>query len=130
MKISIPFFPILLLILVPRPVSCQLPEDFTGHWEGAIEIPGSPLACMIDLTRESDIWTGTIDIPAQSAIGLPLGAITVNGSEIVFAIAGIPGNPTFTGVLREGKITGEFTQSGLRFSFSFGREKAEGPERP
>lgn len=130
MKLSIPFITILLFILVPRPVSCQLPEDFTGHWEGAIEIPGSPLVCLIDLKRESEVWTGTIDIPAQSARGLILGGITVNGNEIVFAIAGVPGDPTFTGVLREGKITGEFTQSGLKFSFSFGREKAEGPERP
>src|SRR5690606_31721113 len=43
-----------------------------GLWEGAIEIPGSPLGVAVTLERSGETWTGTIDIPAQGAIGAPL----------------------------------------------------------
>lgn len=107
----------------------------TGHWEGHIEIPGQPIAVKIDLTVNDGDWSGTIDIPAQGAKGLPLSDILVveedSGLRVKFSIRGVPGNPTFDGKLQDGAITGPFSQSGATFSFRLSRDSVvKDPKRP
>jgi CubicO group peptidase (beta-lactamase class C family) len=98
--------------------------SIAGHWEGAIELPGTKLNVDIDFTQKEDgSWTGDISIPAQNAKDLPLGNISLKGNDISFEITGVPGNPTFKGALSEDgqKISGQFTQGGQTFPFSLGR---------
>jgi len=91
-----------------------------GHWEGIIEIPGTPLEVDVDFTLEDGGWTGDISIPAQNAKDLPLEEIRLDGLEATFSIVGIPGGPTFSGRIAEdgSEITGDFTQGGQSFSFT------------
>jgi len=58
--------------------------------------------------------------PLQQAIDLPLENITIEKSNITFAIKDVPGEPTFNGSLSEdgSTISGEFTQDGGTFTFS------------
>ncbi len=98
-----------------------------GHWEGAIEIPGTPLAFDIDFAAKADgTWSGDISIPAQNATDLLLDKIAVAGKDVSFEIAGIPGTPAFKGELSDDalKIAGQFTQGGLTFPFSMTRSAA------
>ncbi|MDH7494325.1 MAG: hypothetical protein QHH44_10590, partial [Candidatus Saccharicenans sp.] len=99
-----------------------------GHWEGAIELPGMKLEVLVDfkVTAEKKL-EGVISIPVQKAKDLPLENIKIEGGEISFAIAGVPGNPVFKGKLDEGgqKMTGTFSQSGQSFPFSL--SKGENP---
>ncbi len=104
--------------------------DLAGHWEGEIELPGTKLTVLLDLAQEQGGWRGTCDIPAQGANDLPLERIRTFGARIELSIAGIPGDPTFRGELREGKIRGTFTQSGQAFPFWLGRETIPPPPRP
>ena len=73
--------------------------------KGHIEIPGQPLAVKVDLAVDDSNWSGTIDIPAQSAKGLPLSEIHVEENDedvrVKFSIRGVPGNPTFDGKLQD-----------------------------
>jgi pimeloyl-ACP methyl ester carboxylesterase len=107
----------------PRP-------EFEGHWEGAIEIPSMSLGVLVDLHNQEGVWTATIDIPAQGAAGIGLAGIRLSGMDIEFVIDGVPGEPTFTGTLEDGRIEGTFTQHGQGFPFYLGRETVKGPERP
>jgi pimeloyl-ACP methyl ester carboxylesterase len=107
----------------PRP-------EFEGHWEGSIELPTMPLGVLVDLHHEESFWTGTIDIPAQSATGIGLSGIHLSGKEIEFMIDGVPGEPTFVGMLEDGEIAGTFTQYGQDFPFHLGRGAIEAPKRP
>ena len=98
-----------------------------GRWEGHIEIPGAPLQVKVVLEQDADAWQGTIDIPAQGAVGLPLSGISVgraddDGRPVEFAIRGVPGRPTFRGHLDGGEIRGSFEQGGATFPFRLGRE--------
>ncbi len=118
---------ILLVILAPLAVRAAEPGP-AGHWTGAIELPGTKLECSLDLTPAADgSWKGTISIPAQNAKDLPLGDVSVQGKDISFGIAGVPGNPVFKGTLDETsqKLAGSFTQGGQSFPFAFTR--AESP---
>ena len=120
-----------LAFLLPGALAAQT-FDTAGHWEGSIEVPGQPLVVRVDLTEENDSWSGTIDIPAQGADGLPLSAVTVDGETVKFTISGVPGEPTFEGTVAGNAITGEFRQGPARLPFTLGREAVavEAPSRP
>lgn len=106
----------------------ELGQKISGHWEGAIELPGMKLEIQVDfkLTAEKKL-EGTISIPVQKAKDLPLENIKIENNEISFAISGVPGNPIFKGKLEEGgqKMAGNFNQSGQ--SFPFNLSKGENP---
>ncbi len=104
--------------------------DFSGTWNGSIEIPGTPLAIAVHLEVSGGSWSGTIDIPAQNAKGLALSAVRVAGDSLSFEIAGVPGEPTFHGVWSGGQVKGAFSQGGQQFNFSLSREASAGPEHP
>lgn len=113
---------------LPTVVLAAEPADFAGHWEGAIEVPGSPLGVEVDLmVGEDGALTGDITIPRQGARDLPLGKLAVDGDAVTFAILGIPGDPTFRGTLAEAgtSLAGDFTQGGATLAFAL--ERAEPP---
>lgn len=117
-----------LIAALPSAALAAEPADFAGHWEGAIEVPGTPLGVEVDLSvGEDGALTGDITIPQQGARDLPLGNLAVDGDAVTFAIQGIPGNPTFRGALAEGggSLVGDFTQGGATLHFSL--ERAEPP---
>ena len=88
----------LLLLAVPFLAHAQSASP-AGRWEGSVELPGQKLEVFVSLAAGGGAWSGTIDIPAQGAKALPLTAIRDEGSSVTFAISGIPGDPTFSGVL-------------------------------
>jgi len=120
-----------LVFLLAAALSAQA-ADPAGHWEGSIEAPGQPLVVMVDLEETDGAWSGTIDIPAQGAVDLPLSGVTVEGETVRFTINGVPGEPTFEGTLAGGEITGEFRQGPARLPFRLGRDavEVEAPSRP
>jgi CubicO group peptidase (beta-lactamase class C family) len=110
----------------PGTVPLTSPEaaSIAGHWEGAIDLPGTRLAFDIDFTAKPDAtWSGDISIPAQNAKDLPLDKILLTGKDVSFEIAAIPGAPAFKGALSDDAqtIAGQFTQGGQTFPFSMSR---------
>jgi CubicO group peptidase (beta-lactamase class C family) len=95
----------------------------SGTWEGQIETP-PPLGVVVRLEHDAGAWRGTIDIPLQGAIGLPLDSIEVD-DDVRFAIAGLPGDPTFAGTVGDELIAGTFTQGGTSFPFELTRVDEE-----
>ena len=125
---------VVITIVVSLSVS-HAENRVTGHWEGQIEIPGQPIAVKIDLASNDGEWTGTIDIPTQGANDLPLSDIRVveedDGMHVKFSIRNIPGNPTFDGKLKDGAMSGTFSQGGATFEFRLSRDTVvKSPARP
>ncbi len=117
---------VLLSALVTLPAAAS-DVDPAGHWEGAIEIPGSPLTIIVDLARDQGgAWSGAVSIPQQGASNLSAGGIAVDGASVSFALSGIPGEPKFSGTLSEDgdHIEGQFTQGGASFPFNLERATA------
>lgn len=114
----------IVFLLVPVFLHSQEAPSIVGHWEGTIDVPGK-LAILIDFDQKPDgSWDGKISIPAQNAKNLPLNSTSFVNKEVSFAIAGVPGEPTFKGTISEDgtKISGNFTQGGQTFPFSLSRE--------
>jgi len=119
------FLFLLFIFAVSRSVHAQTDDRFSGVWDGAIEIPGTPLNVTVELSRNNDgSLKGNIDIPLQSARDLPLSNLSVNGDAVTFVISGVPGTPTFNGTIGpDGKtIAGDFAQAGQTFPFKLEKE--------
>lgn len=113
----------------PPPAPAGPPPALTGEWNGTIELPGQPLTFG---ARFAPDGTGAVDIPAQGATGIVATNVSLNGSAVRFGLAGIPGEPTFTGTLAAdgAAITGEFTQGTLKVPFTMVRGALAAPARP
>lgn len=117
----------LVLAIIAGAQAAHAEAGVTGTWEGQIETP-PPLEVVVRLELEDGAWQGTIDIPPQGAFGLPLDGVEIDDAAVRFAIAGLPGDPTFEGTLDDEHITGTFTQGGATFPFELERvDEAEVP---
>lgn len=117
----------------PRARSPQGPPTVVGAWAGAISLPPGPMAIAVSLTADAaGVWSGTIDIPAQGARGLPLGNISVKGRDVSFAIAGVPGDPRLAGTVSDDgqTMTGTFSQGTGSFPFELKRGSLPVAARP
>jgi hypothetical protein len=118
-------FFILLSVLTYALSAVAQNQTAAGTWNGGISTPGVEISVVVNLQQKEDrSWTGTIDIPMQGAQGLPLVNITVEGRSISFSINGVPGNPTFKGMLADdgSTIGGDLTQGPATFPFKLTRK--------
>jgi CubicO group peptidase (beta-lactamase class C family) len=115
-----------LAFVLPVGISAADPNaGLIGHWEGAIQLPGTSLAISIDFSaKQGGGLNGFVSIPAQGARDLPVANIVMSGSEAAFDLGGVPGDPKFKGQLAENgtKISGNFTQGGQTFPFALERK--------
>ena len=96
----------------------------SGHWTGAIEVPGQPIQIEVDLKPSTEqAWIGTITIPAQNLKGFPLADVQVKDRQVSFAMPQVPGAPTFKGELTAdgASILGDFTQGEGKTTFALKR---------
>jgi hypothetical protein len=119
---------LLLVILMvamggASPLNAQDIPDPEGHWEGTIQTPGTGFGFNVDFMEDGGTWTGDISIPDQMLADFALGGITIEGTSVNFAMTGIPGPPSFTGVLSgDGQtLSGTFTQGEASFPFRLTR---------
>tara|TARA_R110002096_G_scaffold200639_3_gene384637 strand:+ start:11181 stop:12599 length:1419 start_codon:yes stop_codon:yes gene_type:complete len=101
-------------------ITIALGETPSGMWKGAIHLPGNAeLQIQVNLEKKGETWTGTIDIPAQGLAGFALSSVGVEAEQVRFAMAGIPGNPSFRGKLSEDGTTieGDFEQGPQKLTF-------------
>ena len=117
-------FFILLVVSASALSAVAQSQTAAGTWNGGISTPGVELSVSVNLQpKEDHSWTGTIDIPMQGAKGPVLTNITVEGTSISFSINGVPGNPTFKGILADDgrTIAGDFSQGPAKFPFKLTR---------
>ena len=105
------------------PVSETAPESATPQlaaaYTGTLAVAGMELAITVSLSEGADGYTGTIDIPEQGAMGIPLHDIRIAAPSVYFEMLEGPGLATFDGTLAEdGTLSGVFTQSGVEGSFT------------
>jgi CubicO group peptidase (beta-lactamase class C family) len=113
---------ILLLTAIGTFPAVAAETSLAGHWQGSVSLPSQKLAFDLDFKPgEGGVWTGDISIPAQNAKDIPLINIAVDGAAVSFEIQGIPGTPTFKGILSADRISGDFSQRGSTFPFEAAR---------
>jgi pimeloyl-ACP methyl ester carboxylesterase len=100
--------------------------ELAGDWEGVLEVNGMQLPLVLHLQQTENGASGTLDSPAQGAMGMPMSRLEMEGGRLLFELSGI-------GVHYEGqldvtndRITGKFIQGGV-FDLSFTRVNTDVP---
>ncbi|MGZ5019868.1 MAG: hypothetical protein ACXWAV_05535 [Chthoniobacterales bacterium] len=111
------------ILFLSSALLCRADEIAAGRWEGSAQIPGREMKLIVDLARDGGAWSGSIIIPGFGLKGAPLKDVTLNGSDLSFAIGGALGGPNieppkFTARLdASGKLSGEMLQAGNKAPF-------------
>ena len=97
----------------------------SGHYEGKLSLPNRELDVTLDLDKDAQgAWIGHMTMNAGPS-ALPVQNVSVKEDTVSWVLAGIPGDPTFTGKWDKtaSSIKGEATQSGNTVPFEMKRTK-------
>jgi hypothetical protein len=100
------------LALARRPQASRSDLDaLTGNWQGTLPTPGNPTAVFEFKQDAKAGLTGTLSVPAQAQLGIPLTNLEVGPGTLSFKIAFVGGEyrATFSGTA----MTGSFRQGGM-----------------
>lgn len=119
----------LALALVSHLGAAQTEAELAGTWRGTIGTV-EPLEIAVRLERVEAAWSGTIAIPADAEVELPLEEVAVDEDEVRFAVAGLRAAATFEGTLVDGRIEGTFRRNGEELPFRLQRHEEPAPDEP
>ena len=105
-----------LLLITCSTLQAQTTLNGTA-WDGAIRIMGIELTIAVKFHTPAETPAATIDIPQQSAMGLPLTNISQELPRVHFELKAGPGLAVFEGTLQADSITGIFTQASQMGTF-------------
>jgi hypothetical protein len=102
--------------------ACAAKRNFAGTWSGSISVtlPKATQAISIGLTfhvtkNDDGSYASTLDVPMQSALGLPVQTFAVDADKVTVTIKLPTGDTaTFTGTSNSDatEISGTFVQNG------------------
>jgi len=110
MRVTLPTLLVVSLLTVPG-IVCAQSADPSGHWEGAINIPGGEIPFQVDLSKNAQgKLVATYSRPENDLRGLPLANVTLDGGAIAFDLT-VDGGAKFQGIFyADGKtISGDVT---------------------
>ena len=84
-----------------------------GSWSGKLQVRAISLTLVLNLEQAEGYVTATLDSPDQGAKGMPMLKEYLSDDSVAVKVeaAGI----TYRARLKEGKLDGTFTQSGMSF---------------
>ncbi len=116
----------LLMVSASMAVGAETEKGPAGYWIGQLSLPPGPLDVRVEFSpAEGNAWNGLLAVPAQGIRDFKLN-VTVEAARVTFAMAGVPGDPTYVGTLSSDgtSISGQFTQGAATFPFALQRTTA------
>ena len=103
-------------------------QDITGQWNGVLNVQGTQLRLVFNVTKTDTGYSSKMDSPDQGATGIPVTTTTFENPTIKFEVvnAGIE----YIGELKDNEIVGTFKQGGMELPMNLSREAIEEPKRP
>jgi pimeloyl-ACP methyl ester carboxylesterase len=113
-----------VILLVTFLTSCSLTaQDITGPWNGVLNVQGTQLRVVFNVTKTNTGYNSTMDSPDQGAKGIPVTNTTFDNSKIKFEVANA--RIEYNGELKENEIVGIFKQGGQEFDMNLSRKAIE-----
>jgi uncharacterized protein len=110
-----------LVILTTTLVSSQ---EITGSWYGSLQIQGTNLPLVFNISKTGNNYAATMDSPMQKAFGIPVTTTSFENSILKIAITNAM--VEYEGVLgKDNIIIGNFKQRGTSFPMNLSKEKIE-----
>jgi pimeloyl-ACP methyl ester carboxylesterase len=118
-------YAIILLSLFAATVFGQSDSKIEGKWVGMLDVGGTKLTFILNVTKDVDGYSAKLDTPEQGTKDFPLDSITLKDKTVKFSIAkfgvGYEGNLSETGE----EINGTFKQGTANLPLNFKRSNGE-----
>ncbi|MFT4072646.1 MAG: S9 family peptidase [Dysgonamonadaceae bacterium] len=103
-------------------------QSITGDWKGTLDVQGMKLELIIHISGSNGQYSGTLDVPAQGASGIPIdqAQFADNKLSLKVSAAGI----AYSGELKGNSIDGKFQQGGMEFPLTFVKFESKLPGNP
>lgn len=99
-----------------------------GRWQGVVEIPGRPLALVVDVAQDADgRWIGSVIVPALGVKGAPIEHVTSDAGGVAFDFGRLLASPAYgpahfaARLQADGAMAGEMRQAGNVAPFTLTR---------
>ena len=99
-------------------------QNIEGQWNGVLDVQGTQLRLVFNITKTATGIAATMDSPDQGAKGLPTTSASFEKSILTIVAKSM--QMTYTGTLdATNTIKGEFKQGGMALPLTLTKEKAE-----
>ncbi|MCV9926107.1 alpha/beta hydrolase [Flavobacterium sp. LS1R49] len=99
-------------------------QEITGQWNGVLNVQGTQLRLVFNITKSDTSFKSTMDSPDQGAKDIPVTTTSFENSTLKLTVANA--RIEYEGTLgKDNKIVGTFTQAGHAFPMNLSREKIE-----
>ena len=102
----------------------QMHAQIEGCWKGEIDLGVQKLEMAFDIKAAENGYSATLDVPAQGAFDMPVDETTFADGQLQLKMNAM--NASYSGVLKETVIEGNFTQHGMTFPLNLARGEKEG----
>lgn len=106
------FYSILLLLFGTSATQAQL----KGDWTGTIDHQGAAFVVTFHLTESAGVVQGTMDLPMQGALGIPLTSGAFENNQLTLNIE--QGGVKYIGTLDNNKLSGTFSQGDAKMALA------------
>ena len=111
---------ILILFLL---AAMQAHAQIEGYWKGQIKLGVQELEMAFDIKAADNSFSATLDVPAQGAFDIPVDEIVFQENRLNMTMSAM--GATYSGMLKESRIEGEFTQHGMTFPLNLEKGSKE-----
>ena len=120
---------ILLFALLMSAASVSYSQVINGTWKGLLTAANQKLEIVFHFQHEEGgKQSCKMDVPAQSAVGIPVNLQILTEDSVSLSVATI--NMTYNGKLIDGAIKGKFNQFGMSFPLELRPGEVNKPNRP
>lgn len=118
---------VLIAFFVMGAFTAQAQQTIVGEWKGAITIQGQQLGVVFNVDGENGDYTGTLDIPLQGAMDLPLTRAEQKADSVFFTFFAGQVNGEFAGTFSsDSLIAGTYSQGPASFPFEIEKQASSG----
>lgn len=100
-------------------------QDIAGDWSGEIDFQGQNMTLIFHFSEDNNEYSGTMDIPSQGALGIPIEIIKLNEKRLSLKMMG--GAILYEGVVENESITGVFKQGEIELDLNLNKTQMTKP---
>ena len=101
----------------------QSNAQIEGYWKGQIKLGAQDLEMAFDIKAIDNGFSATLDVPAQGAFDIPVDETVFQENRLNMTMSAM--GATYSGMLKESRIEGEFTQHGMTFPLNLEKGSKE-----
>ena len=112
-----------IIIILLSFVVLRCNAQIEGYWKGQLDLGVQKMEMAFDIKAVENGYSATLDVPAQGANDIPVDETTFQDNRLQMTMSAM--GATYSGVLKEGTIEGEFTQRGMAFPLNLEKSVKE-----